>query len=153
MDVELSQRSSNRMHLRHLYENYSSLPSGTPTEWDKMLKRFDPELFLRYGHISKKFLIFYDHHNILSVIRSFGQNESFGKAFANVRHNSTLNKRKLIQMRKELNEAEQKRQRYDIDQCGEEIGIELHHATRRRLINDNVDAYAPEKPSLGGIIL
>ena len=90
---------------------------------------------------------------MLSVIRSFGQNESFGKAFANVRHNSTLNTRALIQMRKDLDDAENKRQRYDIDQCGEEMGIELHHATRRRVINDTVDAFAPEKPSLGGVIL
>ena len=56
-------------------------------------------------------------------------------------------------MRKELNEAEQKRQRYDIDQCGEEIGIEVLQGTKRRLINDSVDAFAPEKPSLGGVIL
>jgi len=153
MKFELSQRSSNRMHLRHLYENYTCLPSGTPTEWDKKLKQFDPELFLRFSYISRNFLIFYDHNNTLSVIRSFGQNESFGKAFANVRHNSTLNTRVLIQMRKDLDDAENKRQRYDIDQCGEEMGIELHHATRRRVINDSVDAFAPEKPSLGGVIL
>ena len=56
-------------------------------------------------------------------------------------------------MRKDLNAAEQKRQDYEIDQCGEEMGIEVHQGTKRRLINDDVDAFAPEKPSLGGVML
>lgn len=153
MNIELSPRSANKMHLRHLYDNYTCLPSGTPTEWDKRLKRFDPELFLRFDYKSKRFLIFYDHQGALSVIRSFAQKESFHKEFANVKHNSTLNTKKLVQMRKDLNAAEQKRQNYEIDQCGEEIGIEVHHGTKRRLINDNVDAFAPEKPRVGGVML
>lgn len=139
--------------MRDLYDNYTCLPSGTPTKWDRKLKQFDPELSLRFDYKSKRFLIFYDHHGALSVIRSFAQNESFYKAFANVKHNSTLNTRNLRQMRKDLNAAEQKRQDYEIDQCGEEMGIEVHQGTKRRLINDDVDAFAPEKPSLGGVML
>jgi len=153
MNIQISQLSNNKMQLRYLYNNYTCLPSGTPTEWDNKLKEFDPELSLRFNYISRRFLIFYDHHNTLSVINSFGQHESFYKAFENVKHNSTLNTRKLIEMRKELNDAELKRQNYEIDQCGEEMGIEVHQGTKRRLINDDVDAFAPEKPSLGGVMI
>ena len=153
MNIEINPHSLGKMYLRHLYDNLSCLPSGTPTEWDKKLKEFDPELSLRFGLVSKRFLIFYNHHGALSTIDSFAQNESFREAFARVRFNSTLNKRALKKLRKDINDAEQKRQAYDIDQCGEEIGIEVYHGTRRRLINDNVDAFAPEKPSLGGVML
>lgn len=152
-DIIISPRSSANLQLRYLYDNLSCLPSGTPTEWDRKLKEFDPELSLRFGYLSKRFLIFYDHHGELSVVRSFGQNESFHKAFANVKHNSLMNSRALKQMREDFDEAEEKRQNYDIDQCGEEMGVELHHATRRRVVNDNVDAFAPEKPGLGGVML
>jgi len=128
------------------------LPSGTPEHWDKLLKDFDPHLSLRLSHATGRFLIFYDIHGEISVINSFAKNESFGKTFANVRFNSTLNKKELKQMRKELNEAEQKRQDYDLDQCGEELGIEIHQGTKRRLINDTVDVNI-DKPRLGGVMI
>ena len=153
MDIEISQRSQAKMQIRHLYEACSSLPSGTPEYWNRLLKGFDPHLSLRLAHRSGRFLIFYDIHGELSVIRSFGQNESFSKAFLNVKHNSLLRKRELVQMRKELDEAEQKRQDYLIDQCGEEIGAEVHQGAIGKVINDTVDAYAPEKPSLGGVMI
>ncbi len=153
MSIEFSPRTNARMQLRHLYDNLSCLPSGTPTGWDKELKGFDPELSLRLAYRSGRFLIFYDHHSTLSVIASFGRHESFGRAFANVRYNSIMNSRKLAQIRKEINEAEEKKQDYDIEQCAEEFAVELHHSTHRRVINDNVDMLAPEKPSLGGVIL
>lgn len=153
MDIEINPRSYGKMYLRHLYDNLSCLPSGTPAEWDRKLKEFDPELSLRFGYLSKRFLIFYDHHGVLSTIDSFAQSESFCDTFARVRFNSILNKRAIKQLRKDINEAEQKRQDYDIDQCGEEIGIEVEHGTKNKLINDDVDAFAPERPSLGGVML
>lgn len=153
MDFEISQRSQARMQIRYLYNDYSFLPSGTPECWDKSLKEFDPNLSLRLAHHSGRFLIFYDIHGELSVIHSFGQNESFGKAFLNVKHKSILHKRELIQMRKDLNEAEQKRKDYLINQCGEEIGVEVHQGAIGKVINDTVDAYAPEKAGLGGVMI
>lgn len=153
MDFEIGQHSQAKMRLRRLYNNHYYLPSGTPTEWDKKLKEFDPELSLRCGHVSGRFLIFYDHHGELTTVHSFSRNESFGRAFLNVKHNSLMNSRALIQMRKDLDSAEQKRQDYLIDQCGEEVGVEVHNATKGRLINDNVDAFAPEKAGLGGVMI
>lgn len=150
MDVEISPRSSAEMRVRHFYNNYTSLPLGTPTEWDAKLKDFDPDLSLRYNNITGTFTIFYDHHNKLTAIRSFGQNGSFGRAFANVRYNSILNQKRLIQMRKDLDAAEEARHTYNMDQCAAEFGEELHHSATGRVINDSVDAYAPEKPGLGG---
>ncbi len=153
MGIEFSPRTNAKMQLRHLYDNLSCLPSGTPAEWDRKLREFDPELSLRFGHRSQRFLIFYDHHGTLSVITSFGKYESFGRAFANVKYNSIMSSRKLAQIRKEINKTEAKRQDYDIEQCAEEFAVELHHSTRRRVINDNMDVLASKKPSLGGVAI
>lgn len=137
-NIELSEHSKANMRLRDFYNNMTCLPPGTPTEWDRKLKDYDPELSLRYNPRTGNFLIFYDHQGKLSVIRAFGRYESFGKAFLNLKHNSTLNLRKLKKMRADFEEETEKEIDHQIDECAEEFATELHHATRERVITDGV---------------
>ena len=134
MDIEFSPRTAVNMYFRHLHDDLSCLPSGTPAEWDKKLKEFDPELSLRLAYRSQRFLIFYDHHGTLSVIYSFGHDKPFGLVFAAIKHRSIMNAKWLKQARREINEAEEKRQDYEIEQCAGEFGTELHHACRGRVM-------------------
>lgn len=151
-DIMLSEKASADLRMRSFFHDLP-LPSGTPSGWDKELKEFDRELSLRFNPESKNFLIFYDHHGQILVIRSFAQEESFGMAFWNVKHNSSLSMRDIMRMRQNEKEAEEKRKKDLIADCSHEFGTELHHATRNRVTNDNVDAFAPKKASLGGVIL
>ena len=150
MDIEISPRSIVDMYMRQIYNQYTRAPCGTSEYWDKKLKEFDPNLSLRISNKTGRFVIFYEIHGVMSSIHSFGRHESFGKAFREVKERSLLNSRKLNQMRIDADKAEEDRQTYDIDQCAEEFGIELRHGAVGRVVNDTVDAFAPEKPSIGG---
>ncbi len=151
-EILFSEKTSADLRMRSLFHNLP-LPSGTPSEWDKKLKEFDKELSLRYNPESENFLIFYDHHGQLLVIRSFAQDESFGMAFWNVKHNSSLSIRDIMRMRQNEKDTEEKRKKDLIADCGHEFGTELHRMTRNKLINDSVDAFAPEKAGVGGVML
>ena len=123
--------------MRSLFHNLP-LPYGTVKEWDKKLKEYDRELSLRFNPESKNFLIFYDHHGQLLVIRSFAQGESFGMAFWNVKHNSSLSMRDIMRMRQGEKDTEEKRKKDLIADCSHEFGTALHHASRGRMTNDSV---------------
>ena len=136
-NIEFSTKTSEDLRMRSFFHNLPE-PSGTPKEWDKTLREFDPELHLRFNPESNNFLIFYDHHGMINVIRSFAMNESFGQAFMNVKHNSSLSIRHIMRMRQAEKDAETKRQKDLIRDCSEEIGTELHHATRNRVSTDAI---------------
>ena len=133
-EILFSEKASADLRMRSFFHNLP-LPFGTPSVWDKKLKEYDRELSLRFNPESKNFIIFYDHHGQLSVIRSFAQDESFGMAFWNVKHNSSLSMRDIMRMRQGEKEAEEKRQKDLIADCSQEFGTELHHATRGRVTN------------------
>ncbi len=151
-NILFSEKVSADLRMRSLFHNLPS-PYGTVKEWDKTLKEFDSRLNLRFNPESENFLVFCEEHGTLLVIWSFAQDESFGMAFANIRHKSSLRMKHIRKMRKAEIEAEEKRKKDLIADCSHEFGTELHHATRNRLTNDNVDDFAPKKAGLGGVIL
>jgi len=136
-EIEFSEKSSADLRMRSFFHNLPQ-PSGTPKEWDKTLKEFDPELHLRFNPESNNFLIFYDHHGQVQCIRSFAMNESFAMAFWNVKHNSSLSMRDVVRMRQDEKGTEEKRQKDLIRECSEEFGEALHHSARKRVTNDAI---------------
>lgn len=152
-DIILSPRATAQMRMRAYYNKATLAPSGTPAEWDRKLKAFDPKLSLRLNPESEMWCVFYEHHGMLSVIWSFGVGESFGKAFLNVQHKSTLRWRHIRKMRKAEKEAEEKQVTDAITAAGEQGGTDLHRMSKRVVTTDSVDAFAPEKPSAGGVML
>ena len=136
-EILFSEKASADLRMRSFFHNLP-LPFGTQGEWDKKLKEFDRELSLRFNPESKNFLIFYDHHGQLLVIRSFAQGESFGMAFWNVKHNSSLSMRDIMRMRQGEKDTEEKRKKDLIADCSHEFGTALHHASRGRMTNDSV---------------
>lgn len=111
---------------------------GQEEYWQEKLQDFDPELSLRWSWLNKRWLIVYDHHGQIEVIRSFERGQPFGEVLQYVKFNSTLTSRKLQQFKREQDEAVEKEQDERIGEAGEEFGTELHHATRRRLISDGM---------------
>lgn len=151
-DITISPRSRARLQMQAYLSTYTREPRGSEVEWQKKLASLDSELVLRWSYLQNQYVVFYDHHGMMSVIRTFKPGE-FGKEFLNIRHNATMNTRKLRQMKKEYDEGLEKQTDREINDCGEEFGIELHHATKGRMITDSVDMYGPKKPKLGGVIL
>ena len=130
--IEFSEKSSADLQMRSLFHNLH-LPDGTPKEWDTELKEFDSRLDLRFNPESGNFLVFCEEHGTLLVIWSFAADESFGLAFANIKHKSTLRLKHIRAMRKAEKDAETKRQEDLIAECGKEAGMDLYHATRRKV--------------------
>ena len=83
-------------------------------------------------------MIFYDHHGLLSCIRSFGWEESFNMHFRNIEHNAWLTSRRLQEMKKQQEIEVEKGIDEKIKECAGEFGEELHKATRERVITDSV---------------
>ncbi len=131
---------------------YTREPRGSEVEWQKKLTSLDSELVLRWSYLQSQYVVLYDHHGMVSVIRTFKPGE-FGREFLNIRHNATMDTRKLRRMKEEYDEEHEKETDRMIGDCGAEFGIELHHATRGRVMTDGVDMYKPKKPKLGRTIL
>lgn len=138
-NIQISERVDARM--RSLYHNQFTLPTGTPEVWNKELQELDPELSLRYNPKTQMFLVFYDHKGLLSIIRSFGLSEPFGRVFLNIKHNATLTTRKLRQMKKDQETEIEKDLDYRIEQTSAEFAEELHNAAKGRVITDGIDEY------------
>jgi hypothetical protein len=138
-DITLSPNTCIRLKLRALYHRLTRAPrSGEEERWQEKLTELDPELHLRWNHIHKHWSIYYDHHGLLTVVRTFKPGESFYKTLKNLRHNATLNARRLRQMKAEHDDQILQDENKVINECAEEFAVELHHATRRRVINDGV---------------
>jgi len=134
--IIISPRSAARLRMKaYLYE-HTREPRGSEVEWQKRLTEFDPELILRWSYLCNQYIVFYDHHGELTTIRAFGPRE-FGQAFLNIKHNATLNARRLRRMKQRQEEEVEKGIDKEIEECGAEFGEELHHATRERLISDS----------------
>jgi len=135
INISFGPRQQKRNRLRAYYHQYTREPRGSETEWQKRLTELDPNLFLRWSYLFNQYLVFYDYKGLMTAICKFGHGE-FGKAFLNVKHNATLNARKLRRMKKEEEEKIEKDFDERIDECAEEFGEELHNATKERLISD-----------------
>lgn len=139
LNITFPPQTTAKLKILAFYNRFTrEARGGQEEEWQRKLSEFDPELHLRWNWIYRHWAIYYNHHSVLSVIRVFKPGESFGQAFENVRHNSTLTTRKLQQMRKDENERDEKEVNYRIDECGAEFGEELHNATKERMITDGV---------------
>jgi len=134
-NISFGPRQQRRNSLRAYYNRYTREPRGGEIEWQKHLTELDANLYLRWSYLFSQYLVFYDYHGVLSVIRKFRPGE-FGHAFLNIKHNATLNTRKLQEMKKAEDEAREKEIDRKVDECAEEFAEELHKAAKRRLISD-----------------
>jgi hypothetical protein len=137
--IALSRNTSVRLRVRALYNLQTREARGSEElNWQRKLTELDPELHLRWHWLLKHYSIYYDHHGLLTTIVTFEPWESFGKVYQNLRHNAHLDGRALQQMKRDWEEGVEKAQDYQIEEAAEEFAIELHHCTRRRVINDGV---------------
>lgn len=126
-----------RMHA-YLTKFTREARGGQEEYWQEKLQDFDPELSLRWSWLNKRWLVIYDHHGVVEVIRSFVPGQSFGEVYRYVKYNSSLTSRKLRELKKEQDAAAEKKIDNEIDDAGAEFGEELYHATRERVITDSV---------------
>ena len=138
-EIALSKGTSVLLRMRGLFNRLTREPrGGQELYWQKKLTELDPDLRLRWNYLRKIYVVYYDHHGMLTVPNGgvFRPNESFGKVFKNLQHNAHLNTRALRQMKQEYDEQVEADQNRPIEDCAEEFATELHHATKERMISD-----------------
>lgn len=139
LDITLPPQTSAKLRMHAYFSKFTREARGGQEEyWQEKLTEFDPELFLRWSHLHKHWLIIYDHKGRIDVVKVFKPCQPFGDAFEYVKYNSILTSRKLRRLKKEQDEIVEKDIDKKIDECGAEFGEELHHATRERVITDAV---------------
>ncbi len=139
-DIALSKKTSVRLRMRGLYNLQTrEARGGQELYWQKMLTELDPDLHLRWNYLSKIYVIYYDRHGFLTVPigGSFSPTDSFGKVYRNLQFNAHLTMRALRQMKKDYDEQVEADQNRPIEDCAEEVAIELHHSTKGRMISDS----------------
>ena len=154
-DIALSKHTSIRLRMRALYNKLTrKARGGQELEWQARLTELDPELHLRWNYVHRHWSVYYDHHDLLTTICTFKPGESFGKVYKNLKYNSFLTPRHLLQMKKEQDGQAEKKQDDLINEAAKEFGTELHHGIRGRVTNiGGVDPLATPKPKPGKIRL
>lgn len=125
--------------IRAYFEKYTRGPDGGTEEyWQKLLTQYDPCLYLRWSHLTKHYAIYYDHHGLLDVIRTFEPGDSFWCAFKNIQHNSCLTSQHLRQMSERQHEAEQKKIDDAIDEGARETASAYKNMLGEKVTTDSV---------------
>jgi len=141
-NIELSPRSDSKLRIRAFFDTHSREPRGTrELYWQRQLTELDSELHLRWNYAAHKYIVLYDHHELVTVAWSFGPDESFGLAYKNLRHKSSLNARKLREMLKAQREGEQQAITDKIAEGGAQAGSDLHMMAKRKTTTDSVDDF------------
>jgi len=137
-DIALSRNTSIRLRMRALYNHQTREARDGELVWQAKLTELDPELHLRWNYLRHHWTVYYDHRGMLTAIATFKPGEPFGKVYLNLRHNAYLDARRLRQMKKDYDEQVEADENKLINECAEEFGVALHHASRARVTTDSV---------------
>ena len=138
-NIEMTPVSEAKLRLRAYFEKHSREPRGGEVQWQKQLTALDPELHLRWSYRQKCWIIVYDHHGCISIVRSLKPGESFGCCLKNLEHNAHLSVRRLREMHKNEREGQDAHVDKLIENAGEQAGRDLHKMSKRVLTTDSVD--------------
>ena len=139
MNISFSKKTNAQFRFRAYYEQYTRAAcNGSETTWQEALTKLDRELHLRWNFLHKHYSIYYDHHGILSVIRTFKPDQPFGKVFQAIRQNGGTSNRQIQNMFVQQREKEQ--QDYDnyIDDADREVQRVVRNAAVKKVTTDGV---------------
>jgi len=116
---------------------------GEEVYWQRLLTEYDPELHLRFSFCGKRYIIYYDHHGLPEVIRSFAPGESFWCAFKNIKHNGSLS----VKQRRDLLDIQRKMEQIKSDKvindAADEWGKTFDKMFKAKVSTDGVpDGYS-----------
>jgi hypothetical protein len=139
LNISLSPASRRKMRVRGIFEKFTRAPQGGTEEyWQKVLTEFDSHLYLRWSHLTKHYLIYYEYRGLLDVIRTFEAGDSFFCAFKNIQHNSCLTSEYIRQMAAQQREQEQKVIDDAIDEGARETAKAYRSMLGGKVTTDNV---------------
>lgn len=100
----------------------------------RQLTELDDDLTLRFHVLDKRWGIYYDHQGLLTCIRTIQPHAPWALVFRDVRRNAGTSKRQLIAHHAASVDAQKRRVDNRIREVGVEIGTDLHHMTRNRVM-------------------
>jgi len=138
-NVTLSPVSRIKARARGYFENLTRGPQGGTEEyWQKLLTAFDPNLYLRWSHVTKHYCIYYEHRGLLDVIRTFEPGDSFWCAFKNIQHNSCLTSEYLRKLGEQQREKEQQAIDNAIEEGARETAKTYNSMVKEKVTTDGV---------------